>query len=78
MLSSVLKSDRAVQVNIQIMRTFSKLREMLGSNKELREKIEALERKYDQQFKIVFQAIKQLLADDSGQPKEQIGFRIKK
>lgn len=53
MLSSVLKSERAIQVNIQIMRTFTKLREMLATNKELREKIEKLEQKYDNRFKII-------------------------
>jgi hypothetical protein len=75
MLSSVLNSERAIQVNIQIMRTFTKIREMLAGNKELREKIEKLERKYDYQFKEVFQAIKQLLAVDE-KPKTKIGFRV--
>ena len=75
MLSSVLNSDRAIQVNIQIMRTFTKIREMLAGNKELREKIEKLERKYDQQFKVVFQAIKRLL-DVNEKPKSKIGFRV--
>jgi hypothetical protein len=56
------------------MRTFTKIREMLVGNKELREKIEKLERKYDQQFKIVFQAIKKLLNTEDG-PKNRIGFR---
>jgi hypothetical protein len=61
MLSSVLKSDRAIQVNIQIMRAFTQLRQMLSTHEELREKIEAMERRYDQQFTVVFDAIKQLL-----------------
>ena len=61
MLSSVLNSERAVQVNIQIMRTFTRLREMLMTHKDLKKKIEAMEKKYDYQFKIVFDAIKQLL-----------------
>jgi hypothetical protein len=74
MLSSVVNSERAIQVNIQIMRTFTKIREMLTSNKELREKIEKLERKYDAQFKIVFEAIKQLLTPEE-KPKNKIGFR---
>jgi len=74
MLSSVLNSERAVQVNIQIMRTFTKLREMLASHKELREKIEAMEKKYDHQFKIVFQAIKELLEPPPVKPKPTIGF----
>jgi len=57
----VLNSERAIQVNIQIMRTFVKLKEMLSTHADLKRKIEAMERKYDQQFKIVFDAIKQLL-----------------
>ena len=61
MLSSVLNSKRAIQVNIQIMRTFIKLREMLDSNYELRRKIEEMEKKYDEQFRVVFKAMKQLL-----------------
>ena len=73
MLSSVLHSQQAIQVNIQIMRTFTKLREMLATNKELREKIEKLERKYDQQFRVVFEAIKKLLSAEE-KPKAKIGF----
>ncbi len=73
MLSSILKSKRAVQVNIQIMRTFIKLRKILSSNRELRKKIESLENKYDQQFKVVFDAIKALLNPVSAK-KKQIGF----
>ena len=66
MLSSVLRSERAVQVNIEIMRTFVKLREMLSSNKDLAGKLNKLEKKYDEQFKIVFDAIRQLMtADDT-------------
>ena len=61
MLSSVLKSKRAIQVNIQIMRAFIKLKEMLSTHKDLKQKIEEMEKKYDYQFKIVFDAIKQLL-----------------
>ena len=75
MLSSVLKSERAIQVNIQIMRTFIKLREMLASNKYLREKIEKLERKYDNQFEAVFKLIKDLL-DEGGEIKPRIGFDL--
>jgi hypothetical protein len=77
MLSSVLNSERAIQVNIQIMRTFTKIREMLVSNKVLRDKIEKLENKYDSQFKVVFDAIKRLIATDS-KPLSQIGFRTGK
>lgn len=74
MLSSVLNSPRAIQVNIQIMRTFSKLREMILSHKELQRKIEAMEKKYDYQFKIVFDAMKKLL-EQPEKPKGKIGFR---
>ncbi|MCC7197698.1 ORF6N domain-containing protein [Candidatus Peregrinibacteria bacterium] len=77
MLSSVLKSERAIQVNIQIMRTFTKLREMLTTNKVLREKIEKLEQKYDGQFKTIFKLIKQLLSPEEKQ-KTQIGFKLEK
>jgi hypothetical protein len=76
MLSSVLKSERAIQVNIQIMRTFTKLREMLAGNKELREKIEKLEKKYDNRFKIIFNVIKKLLAEEEPETKAPIGFRL--
>jgi len=61
MLSSVLNSKRAIQVNIQIMRTFIKIREMLTTHKELRQRIEELEKKYDAQFKVIFDAIRQLM-----------------
>ena len=61
MLSSVLRSERAVQVNIQIMRAFTQLRKMLSTHEDLKRKIESMEKKYDQQFKIVFDAIKQLM-----------------
>ena len=60
-ISSVLNSERAITVNIQIMRTFTKLREMLATHKDLARKIEDMEKKYDYQFKAVFDAIKQLL-----------------
>jgi hypothetical protein len=74
MLSAVLKSKRAVYVSIQIVRTFVKLREMLATNKELREKIEAMEKKNDQRFKAVFKAIAQLIKEDAV-PKNKIGFK---
>ncbi|MDA1353056.1 MAG: ORF6N domain-containing protein [bacterium] len=76
MLSSVLKSQRARQVNIMIMRTFVKLREMLSTHKELQEKIGQLERKYDQQFKVVFEAIKHIIYTEEN-PK-RIGFLTEK
>ncbi|MBI4825331.1 MAG: ORF6N domain-containing protein [Nitrospirae bacterium] len=74
MLSGVLNSDRAITVNIQIMRTFTKLREMLSSHKELRQKIEEMEKKYDNQFKIVFDAIRQLMTPPETKSKKIIGF----
>ncbi len=75
MLSSVLRSERAIQVNIQIIRTFTKMREMLTENEFLRRKIEALELQYDEQFKIVFDALRKMLTDE--EPKEgQIGFTL--
>lgn len=76
MLSSVLNSERAIQVNIQIIRTFTKLRELLATNKKLREKIESLEKKYDKNFKLVFTVIKRLLAEEE-KPKKEIGFKYK-
>ena len=77
MLSSVLNSERAIQVNIQIMRAFTKLREMLATHVELRRKIEAMEKKYDEQFHVIFDAIKQLL-DCEEKPKKKIGFHSSK
>ena len=76
MLSSVLNSKRAIQVNIQIMRTYTKLREMLLTHKELQRKIEEMGKKYDHQFKIVFDAIKQLLTPPV-KPRRKIGFEGK-
>ena len=73
MLSSILNSERAIQVNIQIMRTFTKIREMLISHKDLKQKIEEMEKKYDSQFKIVFNAIKELMTSPE-KPKRKIGF----
>ena len=75
MLSSVLNSKRAVQVNIQIMRVFTKLRELLATHKDLQRKIEDMESKYDKQFKIVFETISQLLEPPPPEkPKGRIGF----
>ena len=73
MLSSVLKSERAITVNVAIMRTFGKLRQILSSHKALREKIEEMEKKYDSQFKMVFDAIRQLMTPPT-KPKRKIGF----
>ncbi len=76
MLSSVLNSDTAIKVNIQIMRAFTQLRQMLSTHKDLKKKIETMEKKYDQQFQIVFEAIKQLLEADA-KPRKKIGFTVK-
>ncbi len=76
MLSSVLRSKRAIQVNIQIMRTFTRMRQMLASNKGLMDKILAMEKKYDENFQIVFRAIQQLMEEEK-KPKHQIGFTTK-
>jgi hypothetical protein len=73
MLSSVLRSMRAVEVNIAIMRTFVQLRRLMDSNRDLARKIDALEKKYDEQFATVFAAIKQLIAPPVP-AKKQIGF----
>ena len=73
MLSSTLNSDRAIGVNIAIMRAFVKLRVMLASHKDLTRKIAELEKKYDEQFAIVFEAIQQLLEEDE-KPKKKIGY----
>ncbi len=76
MLSSVLNSKRAILVNIEIMRTFTKLREMLASHAKLKRKIEDLEKKYDRQFQVVFETIKRLI-DPPEKPKTPIGFHVK-
>ena len=74
MLSSVLRSHQAIQVNIEIMRAFIRLRQMLASHAELARKLNALEKKYDAQFKDVFEAIRQLMAPPE-QKRRAIGFR---
>jgi len=76
MLSSVLRSLRAVQVNIAIMRTFVRLREMLLSHADLARKLAALENKYDAQFKVVFDAIRELM-QPSTPPRREIGFHVR-
>lgn len=76
MLSSILNSKRAIQVNIQIMRAFTRLREILGTHEELRRKIEQMEKKYDGQFRAVFEAIRQLMTPPV-KPKRKIGFQLK-
>ena len=77
MLSSVLRSPRAVEVNIAIMRTFVQLRRLMDSNRDLARRIEALEKRYDEQFASVFDAIKRLIAEDDSRkarPKRSVGF----
>ena len=88
MLSSVLNSERAINVNIQIIRTFTKIRELLATNEVLRKKIEAVEQKYDQKFKVIFDVIKKLISDEEKPspsaeatedvPKKKIGFEVRK
>ena len=76
MLSSVLRSKRAVLVNIEIMRAFVRLRQMLGTNVNLERRLNELERKYDSRFKVVFEAIRQLMAPPAAS-QTKIGFQIK-
>ena len=75
MLSSVLNSERAIQVNIAIMRAFVRLRKILASNAELARKLEALEKRYDAQFKVVFDVIRQLVTQPEA-PRKKIGFHV--
>ena len=74
-LSSVLNSERAIEVNIAIMRAFVQLRKMIASNEELARKLDELEEKYDEQFRIVFDAIRALIEHDEKPPKK-IGFEV--
>lgn len=74
MLSSVLNSERAIAVNIAIMRTFVRLRQILATHKELAEHLKAIERKYDRQFKVVFDILKELMEPPPDEPKSPIGF----
>ena len=76
MLSSVLRSQRAVQVNIEIMRAFVRLREMMATNRDLARKLDELEKRYDAQLKAVFDAIRQLMAPPVAS-KRRLGFRTK-
>jgi hypothetical protein len=75
MLSSVLRSPRAVQVNIGIMRAFVRLRQLIAGHAELSKKLRALEKKYDEQFKVVFEAIRELMEPVTEEDKaREIGF----
>ena len=76
MLSSVLNSERTIEVNIQIMRAFVRLRQILSSHAGLARKLDALEQKYDAQFRVVFDAIRALMAEPE-KPKRKIGFLAK-
>jgi len=76
MLSSVLNSHIAIQVNIAILRTFVRLRQLLIDHKDLAEKIEKLEQKYDEQFRIIFAALQQMLQEESN-PRPKVGFKQK-
>jgi len=76
MLSSVLRSNRAIHVNIQIMRTFTKLREALLDNKDLRKELEELKQLSEERFRIVFETLDQLLTIES-KPKKKIGYTVK-
>jgi phage regulator Rha-like protein len=76
MLSSVLQSQRAIQVNIEIMRAFVRLRQMVTSNKELAKRLDDLEKKYDSKFKVVFDAIRELMTPPEPKPR-RIGFRMR-
>ncbi len=73
MLSTVLRSPQAIQVNVVIMRTFVKIRQMITTHEDLRLKLDALESRYDEQFKIVFDAMRRLMTEDD-EPKLEIGF----
>ena len=74
MLSSVLRSPRAIAVNVEIMRAFVRLRRLLATHADLARKLEALEKKYDAQFRVVFDAIRQLMAPPPEPPKRRIGY----
>jgi hypothetical protein len=74
MLSGVLNSDRAIQVNIEIMRTFVHLRKWITTHRDLVERIDQLENKYDEKFKLVFTALKQLIQKEK-EPKKRIGYK---
>lgn len=74
MLSGILNSDRAIQVNISIMRAFVQLRKLISTHKDLVQKLSQIEKKYDEQFKLVFEALRQLIQKDS-EPRKRIGYK---
>jgi len=77
MLSSVLRSKRAVLVNIEIIRAFTKIRELLANNQNLRLKIEDMERRYDKNFKVIFDALRKMMTEEE-KPKKVMGFCVRK
>lgn len=74
MLSSVLRSDRAVQANVEIMRAFVRMRGLIARDQELSRRLDALESRYDRQLKVVFDAIRELMTPPAPAPKRRIGF----
>ena len=76
MLSSVLNRERAVQVNIEIMRAFVRIRQMISAHKDIERRLDALEERYDEQFKVVFDAIRALM-EPPEEPRKKIGFEVK-
>ena len=74
MLSSVLRSKRAIRANVEIMRAFVRLRDLIGQNRDLARRLDVLESKYDRQFKVVFDAIRELMAPPAPAQKRRIGF----
>jgi hypothetical protein len=78
MLSSVLNSDRAILVNIEIMRVFGRLRQLLASHADLLRRLDEIEKRYDHQFRVVFEAIRELMAPAEGRPKERMGFNTER
>ena len=75
MLSSVLRSTRAIMVNIAIMRAFVNLRQLIDANKDLIKRIDSLEEKYDKNFQLVFEAIKELIREEN-KPRQKIGYKV--
>ena len=77
MLSGILHSDKAVKVNIAIMRAFVRMRELIDENKDMKKKLDKLESKYDKQFQIVFEAIRKLI-ETKNEPRKSIGYKTAK
>jgi hypothetical protein len=77
MLSGILRSEKAIKVNIAIMRAFVKMRELIDENKDLKQRLDEMESKYDQQFQVVFEAIRQLI-EKKNEPRKQIGYKQNK